>query len=153
MNSWNQVLWNLVVTDNIPDDRWCLYKILNMYWFISTNIDFRLTISRVLNWGECFATHFIHRVIAPSLSVMCLANVCGCANLRIPLAVTWLTVYRQLQIPILYSEHHCEEWPVQQPLKMHCMHAFVLLLYLWLSMHTRSTTETRTNKCVHATKL
>ena len=40
LSSWNQVLWNLVVSDIIPDDPKCLYNSPNMSWFIFTKICF-----------------------------------------------------------------------------------------------------------------
>ena len=95
--SWNQVLWSLVVSNIIPSHSWYprkspyvfwfIFKIIDCWWFL---MDFWCSqVWRVLRipshpQDEC-----------PKL-VLCSLMIS--AALRVSLAVTWLTVYRQLQI-------------------------------------------------------
>ena len=66
--SWNQVLWNLVVSNIIPGDSWYLRKFPYVSWFFFKMIDFDdfWSISGVLMWGEYFGPPLIRMMSALS---------------------------------------------------------------------------------------
>ena len=65
--SWNQMLWSLAVSLDIPGDSWCLNKSPYVFLCISRFLmsdDFWCIVSDLI-WGECFAPPLLYKRSAP----------------------------------------------------------------------------------------
>ena len=85
---WNQDIWSLVVSNIILSHSWYPRKSPYVSWFICNIIDF---------WWFLvdFLCSHLRRVV---FSLLGFVHSVISAALRVPLAVTWFTVYHQLEM-------------------------------------------------------